>query len=219
MKIDNLYSVLKSIHGPQGKWWPGTAEEIIISAVLTQNTNWKNVERALENIKNNCKNDLLRCLSENSTDKIALMIKPAGFFNIKAQRLKNLLTWIEFYNFEIERIKTKTIDEIRSELLNIKGIGKETADSIILYAFELPIFVIDAYTRRILARIFDIKFVEYDEYRNFLESIYPKSTVLYQEFHGLIVEHAKAYCKTKPSCDLCLIENCIYSTKRKESES
>ncbi|WP_448376094.1 endonuclease [Fervidobacterium sp.] len=213
MTLNSLYERLKEIHGPQGKWWPGTAEEVIVSAVLTQNTNWKNVEKALENLKNACKNDLLRCLSKMSLEEISLLIKPAGFYNIKAKRLKNLLDWIKNHDYNLEAMKTKNVNEIRNELLSINGIGKETTDSIILYALELPIFVIDSYTRRLLERIFEIKFKEYDEYRKLFEDTYPKGVTLYQEFHGLIVEHAKIFCKTKPDCLTCPINDCKYKKK------
>ncbi|WP_448379469.1 endonuclease [Fervidobacterium sp.] len=214
MKLENLYETLREIHGPQGKWWPGTVEEIIVSAVLTQNTNWKNVEKALENIKKHCKNDILHCLAKMSTEEISVLIKLAGFFNVKAQRLKNLLKWLKNYDFDLEKIKTKSIGEIRNELLSVKGIGKETADSIILYALELPIFVVDAYTKRLLDRLLGIKLKEYDEYRLLFETTYPKDVALYQEFHGLIVEHAKTFCRTKPLCETCPIESCRYKNPK-----
>jgi len=213
MTLNSLYERLKEIHGPQGKWWPGTEEEIIVSAVLTQNTNWKNVEKALENLKNTCKNDLLLCLSKMSLEEISLLIKPAGFYNIKAKRLKNLLDRIKNHHYNLEAMKIKNVNEIRNELLSISGIGKETADSIILYALELPIFVIDSYTRRLLERIFEIKLKEYDEYRKLFEDTYPKDVTLYQEFHGLIVEHAKIFCRTKPDCFTCPINDCHYKKK------
>ncbi|AFG36055.1 putative endonuclease III-like protein [Fervidobacterium pennivorans DSM 9078] len=215
MKLENLYEILREIHGPQGKWWPGTPEEIIVSAVLTQNTNWKNVEKALENIKEYCKKDILHCLAKMSTEEISFLIKPAGFFNVKAQRLKNLLTWLKSYNFDLEKIKTKSIEEIRDELLSVKGIGKETADSIILYALELPVFVVDAYTKRLLDRLLGIKLKEYDEYRLLFEKTYPRDVALYQEFHGLIVEHAKALCRTNPLCATCPVESCKYKNTKK----
>ncbi len=214
MTLNSLYERLKDIHGPQGKWWPGTAKEIIVSALLTQNTNWKNVEKALENIKKHCKNDILHCLAKMSTEEISVLIKPAGFFNVKAQRLKNLLKWLKSYDFDLEKIKTKSIGEIRNELLSVKGIGKETADSIILYALELPIFVVDAYTKRLLERLLRIKLKEYDEYRLLFETTYPKDVALYQEFHGLIVEHAKTFCRTKPLCETCPIESCRYKNPK-----
>ncbi|MGQ9856598.1 MAG: endonuclease III domain-containing protein [Fervidobacterium sp.] len=218
MKFTELYDELKSIYGELGKWWPGTREEIIISAVLTQNTNWQNVEKALVNIRKYCQGDILQCLGKLSEQELSELIRPAGFFNIKARRLKNLLSWIEMYDYELDRISALNTDKLRTELLSINGIGKETADSIILYAFEKPIFVVDAYTKRILKRTFDIEYKEYDEYRKLFEETFTKDVKLYQEFHGLIVEHAKAHCRTKPLCEQCPIEDCFYKIKGKSGE-
>ncbi|HOJ93877.1 MAG TPA: endonuclease [Fervidobacterium nodosum] len=213
--FQDFYSILKGIHGTLGKWWPGKREEIIVSAVLTQNTNWKNVERALNNIKEVCSGDILICLHNLPDEQLTNLIRPAGFYNIKAKRLRQLLNWLANYEFKLDKIAEKDAFELRKELLEINGIGKETADSIILYAFEKPIFVIDAYTKRLLKRIFGIEFSNYDEYREFFEDNYKKTVELYQEFHGLIVEHAKLYCTSKPKCDICPIDFCLFNHQDK----
>jgi len=217
LKFTELYDELKSIYGELGKWWPGAREEIIVSAVLTQNTNWQNVEKALVNIRKYCQGDILQCLGKLSEQELSELIRPAGFFNIKAKRLKNLLQWIETYGYDLDKISTLDTENLRKELLSINGIGKETADSIILYAFEKPIFVVDAYTKRIVRRIFDIEYKEYDESRKLFEETFTKDVKLYQEFHGLIVEHAKALCRTKPLCEQCPIADCLYKSQKSKS--
>ncbi|MEN6590653.1 MAG: endonuclease [Fervidobacterium sp.] len=234
MEIVQLYEILKNVHGACGKWWPGKSEEIFISAILTQNTNWANVEKALGNIKAKLIDDsnvpknvsdfdgnLLRTLSTLSYDEIRELIRPAGFFNVKTRRLKNLLDWISRYNFDIETVKRKAQDEtglkdLRNELLSVNGIGKETADSILCYGLDLPVFVVDAYTKRMLNRIFALEFSnipdisDYDSVQQVFESSYPRDVAIYQELHGLIVEHAKAYCKSKPKCGECPLQDCSY---------
>ncbi|HOV54376.1 MAG TPA: endonuclease [Fervidobacterium sp.] len=224
MNIGQLYEILRNIHGSCGKWWPGKSEEVFISAILTQNTNWANVEKALGNIKakltnvNDLDGNLLRALSALSDDEIRELIRPAGFFNVKARRLRNSLNWISQYNFDIATVKRKVQDEtglkaLRNELLSINGIGKETADSILCYGLDLPVFVVDAYTKRLISRIFALEGSEikdYDRVQQIFESSYPRDVAIYQELHGLIVEHAKAYCKSKPKCDECPLKGCSY---------
>ncbi len=206
--MKNLYKLLLKAYGNVGKWWPGTSEEIIVTAVLTQNTNWKNVEKALENIyENKTKKNLLEYLYELPVDYLAELIKPAGFYNLKARRLKNLLSFLKEYNFELSKIKS--LKNIREMLLKINGIGKETADSILLYALEIPVFVVDAYTKRLLKRMYDINLSDYDSVQNLFYENYPKDVKLFQELHGLIVEHSKAVCRKNPICSECKISyNC-----------
>jgi endonuclease-3 related protein len=214
MGFEELYEKLKTSHGPQGKWWPGSQEEIIVSVILTQNTNWKNVEKALKNVKSICKENILICLSKLSTEELAMLIRPAGFHNVKAKRIKSLIEWIKKYDFSLDGIVKKDLYELRNELISINGIGKESADSILLYAFEKPIFVVDAYTKMLVKRVLSIEFKEYDEYRTFFEEKYEKSVELYQEFHGLIVEHCKIYCRNIPRCMACPLNYCcLYNSK------
>ena len=147
-----IYNLLYKWYGPQ-HWWPGeTIFEIIVGAILTQNTNWKNVEKAINNLKNaNCLTP--ERLNSLQIEKLAEFIRPAGYFNIKTQRLKNFLDWLfEKYNGCLETLSELPPSTLREQLLAIKGIGPETADSICLYAFQKPIFVVDAYTARVFGR-------------------------------------------------------------------
>lgn len=217
MDLKLLYKELLKIHGKLGKWWPGSAEEIIISAILTQNTNWKNVECAMENLKSRCSNlevkNFLECIYMLRED-LPSLIKPAGFYNVKSQRLFTLLSWAKKYEFSIEKISEKGTYELREELLSIKGIGKETADSILLYALEKPVFVVDAYTKRLFKRLYNIEFKDYDDYRLTFENSIEKDVRIYQEYHGLIVEHAKKYCNLKPKCNNCPLSNICFSGQK-----
>ncbi|MCX7653540.1 MAG: endonuclease [Fervidobacterium sp.] len=214
MDLELLYKKLLEVHGKLGKWWPGSPEEIVISAILTQNTNWKNVERAMENLKAKCTSlngkDFLKCIYRLKSN-LAELIKPVGFYNLKAQRLVNLLEWLKSYDFSMEEISKIELNKLRVQLLKINGVGEETADSIILYAIEKPVFVIDAYTKRLLSRLYNIKYRKYDEYKDLFESSISKATDVYQEYHGLIVDHSKKYCNSKPMCKECnLRDMCIY---------
>ncbi|HOK87503.1 MAG TPA: endonuclease [Fervidobacterium sp.] len=225
MEITQLYEILRSIHGPCGKWWPGSAEEVLISAVLTQNTSWANVEKALDKIRikflgdsDGFNGNSLKTLSVLSDDELRELIKPAGFFNVKTKRVRNLLNWISKYNFDMDAVRKKAQDEVglkelRNELLSVNGIGKETADSILCYGLDLPVFVVDAYTKRLINRIFAIEsseIADYDSVQQMFESSYPRDVEIYQELHGLIVEHSKVYCRSKPKCDECPLKDCRY---------
>ncbi|RLF97925.1 endonuclease III domain-containing protein, partial [Thermococci archaeon] len=172
--FSEIFYRLYKAYGPQ-HWWPGDSPlEIAIGAILTQNTNWMNVEKAIGNLKKKNLMDAKKLLAIQN-ESLADLIKPAGYYRIKAERLKNFLRWLVMEG-GFEGLKSKDIEELRDELLKIKGIGKETADSILLYAIEKPIFVIDAYTRRILKRmgIIQKENMEYDELRNLFESNLPR---------------------------------------------
>ncbi len=183
-QVFDLYTELYSKYGPQ-HWWPAETEyEVVVGAILTQNTNWKNVERAITNLKKE------QCLTPEkilslSKEKLEELIRPSGFFRQKAERLKKITkAWLN-----IDR-KLDTM-ELRNYLLNIKGVGKETADSILLYALNKPIFVIDNYTRRLTKHFFNLEFKEYDQYREYFESNLPRDIEIYKEYHALIVVWAK----------------------------
>ncbi|MBM7559974.1 endonuclease III domain-containing protein [Marinitoga litoralis] len=216
MYIDlmKIYEILYENFDIPNGWWPGENEfEIMIGALLTQNTNWNNVEKSLSNLKNNnlLAPELLYSLPIN---KLEELIKPSGFYTVKARYLKNLLEWFKKYNFSFDKVKQKEKLELRNELLNIKGIGKETADSILLYAFDKMFFVIDAYTKRLISRLGINLKNDYDEYQKFFEINIPKDIMLYKNYHGLIVEHSKKYCKKNPLCQNCFFKNiCIFGEK------
>ncbi|MFH1393495.1 MAG: endonuclease [Candidatus Micrarchaeota archaeon] len=184
-RLKNLYQKLLKEHGRQ-HWWPADSRyEVVVGALLTQNTNWKNVGIAIANLKKAKCMDPKKVLSM-PRGRFESLIRPSGFFRQKAERLK-LLT--KKY-LEIRKKKWKA-DDLRAELLSVNGVGKETADSIILYAFDLRVFVIDAYTRRFCAHhgLFEGK--NYEDYQEFFESNLPKSLGMYKEFHALIVEWGK----------------------------
>ena len=199
-----MFDLMLGRFGPQ-HWWPGDGPfEMMVGAVLTQNTNWTNVEKALLNLK---REHLLSVgeLYAVSREKLAECIRPAGYFNIKSARLKNLVSLlVEEYDSDIFRLFDEDIEAQRMALLSVKGIGPETADSIVLYAAKKPVFVIDAYTYRILNRhnVVDEQ-VTYDELQDlFMSNLHPDHD-LFNEFHALIVRTGKEYCKKDPKCDNC----------------
>lgn len=206
-QLNEIYQILFEKFGPQ-HWWPGeTCFEIITGAVLTQNTNWANVEKAIANLKSA---NLLtaRGLYNLDASKLAELIKPAGYFNIKAKRLKNFLNWLfDNYDGQLTKLEELDTDRLRAELLGIKGIGPETADSILLYAFERPVFVVDAYTARIVCRhqLIDAN-VDYEQLRELFQSNLQQDYKLFNEYHALLVRTGKEFCKTRPKCSGCPLE-------------
>ena len=208
-KIIKIYTTLYKSFGPQ-HWWPGeTPFEIMIGAILTQNTNWKNVEKAISNIKNK---DLLNPFKLNSisNNELQTLIKPSGFYRLKAKRLKNFLEYfIKDFNGSIENMKKLDRDKLRDYLLSIKGIGKETADSIILYALSKAIFVVDTYTQRILSRHNLIKLGEdYELIQSIFHNTLPENVKLFNEYHALLVKIGKEFCfKNSPLCDKCPLKH------------
>ena len=205
--FEDIFNKLYGNYGPQ-YWWPGdNFDEIVIGAVLTQNTNWKNVEKAITNLKNYNIFDL-KDIRDIDRVELAELVRPSGYFNVKSKRLKAAARGI----IKIKSNKPSSVTDLRKKLLEIYGIGKETADSIILYAFEQPIFVIDAYTKRIFSRIGLIsKKMKYDKIRKTFEDNLQKDRQLFNEYHALIVVHAKVYCKRKPLCKSCpLLAFCSY---------
>jgi endonuclease-3 related protein len=174
-------------------------------AILTQNTSWANVEKALENLKNAKALDpgIMRGLSEH---KLAALIRPSGYYNIKARRLKAFLDFYsEVYGDSPAAMARQDTAVVRAQLLSVKGIGPETADSILLYALNKPVFVIDAYTKRLCVRLrLAGEDAGYDDLQRLFISRLPKDAALFNEFHALIVKTGKDYClKNKPICDRC----------------
>lgn len=203
-RLMEMYERLWKSYGPQN-WWPAKgAFEVIVGAVLTQNTNWKNVERAIKNLKE--KNLLsLRAIYETPVSYLEELIRPAGYYRIKAKRLKNLIQFIaENYGFDLDGFLKENHQKLREELISVKGIGPETADSILLYACLKPLFVVDAYTYRVLKRhnmVEDEK--TYSELQALFMEHLPEDVALYNEFHALIVKVGKEHCKNTPRCDGC----------------
>ncbi len=202
--INWIYERLFKTFGPR-HWWPGeTPFEVIIGAILTQNTAWTNVEKAINNLK---KYNLLEPnrFKELPQDKLAELIRPAGYYQLKADRLKNFIEFL-FLNYagNLDKMFNGDMWELRAELLGVKGIGLETADSILLYAGNKPIFVVDAYTRRILTRhnLIDEK-ATYTQIQDLFMNNLPQEVQVYNEFHALIVQLGKEICKSKPDCERC----------------
>jgi endonuclease-3 related protein len=221
ISLKNLYDFLLNTFGYQ-HWWPVDEQyhknqksdprfEIIVGAILTQNTAWTNVEKALGNLKKH-KVLTIHTIAYIEEEKLKTMIQPSGFFNQKAERLKHFATYIEKkYHENLLNFFSRDTSEIRHELLSLQGIGPETADSILLYAGNHPVFVVDSYTKRICQRIpLPISNESYDDIQHFFEnelkSTIPKKELVptYKEFHALLVELAKNYCwKKNPSCVTC----------------
>jgi endonuclease-3 related protein len=202
-----IYNTLYNAFGPQ-HWWPGdTPFEIAVGAILTQNTNWGNVEKAIKKLK---KDKALNAeiLHRMSHKRLSSLIRPAGYFNIKAKRLKNFLAYLcNHCNGSMKKMGTWDTHILRENLLNVNGIGPETADSICLYALERPVFVIDAYTKRILYRHgLATEKSTYHELQEFFHKNLPSDAGLFNEFHALLVMLGKHYCKPKPKCEGCPLE-------------
>ena len=203
-----VFNALLSAHGPQ-HWWPGdTPFEIMVGAVLTQNTAWTNVEKAIANLVKHDKLSAAGIVAARK-DHLANWLRPSGYFNVKAERLKNFCRWyVEAGGFNA--LSTLDTDTLRDSLLSINGVGPETADDMLLYAFNRPVFVIDAYTRRLFSRLGLIAGDEaYEDLRLAYEDRLASDAGLYNEFHALIVLHARTICRVRPRCGDCMLrENC-----------
>ena len=204
-KLREVYTRLFDAFGPQ-HWWPGeTPFEVAIGAVLTQNTNWGNVERAIRNLK---EAGVLGgpAMERMSGERLAELIRPSGYFNVKAKRVKALVRFIQNdYHGDLDRMKSAGTAELREKLLAVNGIGPETADSILLYALEKPVFVIDAYTKRIFAR-HGIASADWDYARlqGLFQACLPPEANLYNEYHALLVRAGKTFCRPRaPLCGTC----------------
>lgn len=210
-----LYSLFEQLYvqyGPQ-HWWPGDAAfEVMVGAILTQNTNWHNVVHALNNIKHAGYMDAHILYAHRRS--IPRLIKPSGFYRLKSKRLVAFLDYfIKEYDGRIHAMKKKRTSVLREELTAISGIGPETADSILLYALERPVFVVDAYTRRIGSRhgLFEYD-APYDAIRNIFERSIPVRAAVYNEYHALLVRVGKEHCaKHEPRCDSCPVQHILPS--------
>ncbi len=207
----DIYAVLLEKQGFQ-HWWPGDTDlEVCVGAILTQNTAWSNVEKAISNIKAESLMSLEALLGVEE-QKIATLIKPAGYFNQKAKYLYGFCGFLK--KNPLNELKKKELLDVRFSLLGIKGIGKETADSILLYAMDFPIFVIDAYTKRIFSRIgICSEDVAYDDIQNIFHKKLVTDIELFKDHHAQIVMLGKDACHKKPKCELCVLREqkiCFY---------
>ncbi len=203
-KLLSVYNLLYKHFGAQ-HWWPGdTPFEVMVGAILTQNTNWSNVEKAIVNLKKADALDPAR-IHAMRLPRLAGLIKPSGFFNIKAKRLKAFIAFLfNEYGGDLKKMKRERTDILREKVLAVPGIGPETADSILLYALDKPVFVVDAYTRRIFSRhgvcgARDDYHAVQDIFTRRLEA----DAGLFNEYHALIVILAKQFCRTNPQCTGC----------------
>ncbi|MFH1718685.1 MAG: endonuclease III domain-containing protein [Planctomycetota bacterium] len=202
-----IYQLLYDAFGPQ-HWWPGETQfEIAAGTILTQNTSWTNVEKAITNLK------AADCLSPETIcrlnpPQLAELIRPAGYFNVKTKRLMSFVTWLlDNYDGTLTNLEGVETAQLRAELLEIKGVGRETADSILLYALGRPVFVMDAYTARITVRHGLIEpGADYEQLRELFESNLTKDAELFNEYHALLVRAGKEFCKPKAKCPGCPLE-------------
>ena len=203
MKLMEIYNLLLKAYGKRN-WWPAkTPFEMMIGAILTQNTAWTNVEKAISNFGDRLSPEFIDAVSK---EELAEIIRPSGYYNQKANRLKAITEWFKKYSYDIKKARQVDGKVLRKELLDVKGVGKETTDSILTYALDKPFFIVDTYTRRILYRIgYDIP-KGYDELRLKIEENVPRDLYIYNEFHALIVEHAKNHCKKVPNCEGCPLD-------------
>ena len=203
--LGSIFDVLFACYGPQ-HWWPGDSPfEVMVGAVLTQNTAWSNVEKAIANLVAEDMLDPGKIVAVRK-DYLARRLKPSGYFNIKADRLRHFCRWyLDSGAYPaLRKVPTATL---RNRLLSVHGIGPETADDILLYAFRRPVFVIDAYTRRLFSRLGLITGDEpYETLRLLLENTLGPDVELFNEYHALIVKHAKDICRTRPLCARCLLK-------------
>ena len=202
--LGEVYDRLFAAYGPQ-HWWPGQSPfEVLIGAVLVQNTSWENVKKAIDNLR---RENLLepRAVYALSVEELEEKIRPAGYFRIKARRLRNLLAFlVERYGGSLDAMFRTALPELREQLLEINGIGPETADSILLYAGGLPSFVVDAYTHRVFARHGWIGFdADYYQIKDHFESGLPQDARLFNEYHALLVRVGKEHCRKTPRCQGC----------------
>ncbi|HPX42542.1 MAG: endonuclease III domain-containing protein [Candidatus Hydrogenedentes bacterium] len=199
-----IYERLSRHYGPTD-WWPGdTPFEIAVGAVLTQNTNWGNVERAIANLK---RENLLgpRKILACGDGVLEAALRPSGYFRVKARRLRSFCRYlVERYQGSMKRLAARPLEALRPELLAVDGIGPETADDILLYACEKPVFVVDAYTRRIFSRHgLCAPDIAYEPLRALFEKHLEPDLRLFREYHGLIVYTGKDFCRRTPKCDVC----------------
>jgi endonuclease-3 related protein len=207
-RLTAIFRALLKAYGPQ-HWWPGdTAFEVMVGAVLTQNAAWSNVEKAIANIRDRGLLAPSR-LAAVPRRRLAALIRPSGYFNVKAQRLHNLVAFLmDHHQGSVKRMFRRDPVVLRQELLAVNGIGPETADSILLYAGNKPLFVVDAYTKRVFSRHGIVSSdASYDQVQRLFMGGLPRDARLYNEYHALIVRLGKERCKkSRPRCEGCPLE-------------
>lgn len=205
-RLNILYSRLLDHYGDP-RWWPaGSVYEVMAGAVLTQNTAWTNVQKAIANLGDGLSPQAVEAIDG---ERLKDIIRPAGSFTRKSLCLKALTAWYACYGYDDERVRRQPMARLRDELLALKGIGPETADSILLYAFGFPSFVADAYTLRLCVRYPLDAGRDYHGVKSFFERHMERDALLYNRFHALIVINAKAHCRKKPLCAGCpLYDTC-----------
>jgi len=209
--IKIVYKNLINHYGPQ-KWWPADSRiEVIIGAILTQAVSWSNVEKAIINLKNADLIDFEK-IKEIKINRLAELIKPSGYYNMKAKKIKAFVSYLDkHYDLDLNQLNKGKPETIRKKLLEIYGIGPETADSILLYALNKPVFVIDTYTKRIFSRIgYTTKDIAYNKLKEIIENNLETDLKVFNEYHALLVKHAKEHCiKSSPLCNKCPLNNII----------
>lgn len=214
-ELRSIYRALSRHFGPM-HWWPGeTPFEVIVGAILTQNTAWRNVAKAIDNLR------AARALSPRglrrlSEARLARLVRPSGYFRVKSRRLRSFLDFLfRRYGGSLTRMFRTPLPRLREELLGVSGIGPETADSILLYAGGLPTFVVDAYTRRVLQRHLLLpEDASYEETQSLFERNLPVDVPLYNEYHALIVNVGKEFCRPRPRCGGCPLEGHPHRAER-----
>jgi endonuclease-3 related protein len=209
--LQELYQLLLKAYEPQ-HWWPGdTPFEVIVGAILTQSTSWANVASAIRNLKaaGELSPEGLRRFTQ---DELATLVRPSGYYTVKAKKLTAMLAWLEQHNDDLDAVFAEDVHQLREELLGIYGVGEETADSILLYAAGKPVFVIDAYTRRIIDRIgIRPSGSGYADYQRLFTEHLSQDAAMFNEYHALLVEHGKRTCRKTPLCSQCrLLDICDY---------
>ncbi len=210
ISLRDVCNRLLAAYGPQN-WWPGDSPfEIMVGAILVQNTAWKNVEKAIRNLADAGLLDP-HALAQVDAEQLQELIRPAGYYRLKTKRLLHLVHFIiDRYDGDLDAMFSSSLGTLREELLSLNGIGPETADSILLYAGGLPTFVVDTYTHRVLARHGWIGYeAEYYEIKDAFESQLEQDVALYNEFHALLVRVGHLHCGKTPKCDACPLKGLL----------
>ena len=219
LDLSSLYEALLQVYGPQD-WWPGRENpfEVVVGAILTQRTTWTNAARVIDVLRR-AKLLTPEAIRQTESHELEILIRPSGFYRAKTAKLKAFCTmlWTE-YAGDLSRLLALPLEDLRSVLLSVYGIGDETADAILVYAAGKPSFVIDAYTRRMLTRLGWIEGREsYQQLRKAFTKALPTDVGLFAEYHALIVRHGKTHCRVHPRCNTCpLADLCDYAKHRKE---